>query len=231
MLLEDVEHRNVYIFGIVFVICFVIAAAVINYFTYSPEGEFAGWESILALVFWSVQYLPIFVFHKFAKWEIKDFGFVTNYKVFLILVLAAIIVLPHISNLPKSTFKNALIEAYARTGEEVLSRGFVYELAIKLFKNKKRPWIWAVVISSVMFTACHSQILLPTYHTSLTSVFELSLILALFRYWTGSTLFGIIFHIFVNEVGIYGILFGILIYYVVVLLAYKKGENVFAERT
>jgi len=226
MFLKNIGHRNTYVFGIVFTFCFLVFAAIINYFTWSPGLTEA---SYFVLIIWTLLYLPIFVFCKYADWEIKDFGYVLNYKVFTLTALAVVIIMFNIHKFPVINWKNALVETYARTGEEVFFRGFLYELILRLFKNKKRPWMWAILISSICFAIVHTQTFLPANQTTMISVFEAAVFLSLMRYWTGSILTGIVIHILVNSGSAYGVISGILFYYLFTLLAYIKGEEVFKK--
>ena len=223
---KNIAHRNTYIFGVVFTFCFLISAAIINYFTWSPGPTEPGFG---AFILWTFLYLPIFIFCKYADWKIKDFGYVLNYGVFALTALVVVIIMFNIHNFHINNLRNALVETYARTGEEVFFRGFLYELILRLFKNKKRPWIWAVLISSICFAGVHTQTFLPACHTTMISVFEAAVFLALLRYWTGSILPGIVINIAVNLGGASGVTLGILFYYLFTLLTHKRGERVFEK--
>ncbi|MEF3244727.1 MAG: CPBP family intramembrane metalloprotease [Caldisericaceae bacterium] len=240
---KEMSYRNTYIFGVVYALCFLISAAVINYFTWSPGPTEANSKLfIFAIIFWTLQYLPIFIFTKYADWKIKDFGYVLNYKVLaftaFVVVISMLTAIFNMHNLYVNyinvkSFINVLVETYARTGEEVFTRGFLYELIFRLFKNKKRPWLWAILISSICFAIVHTQTFLPESGTRMIDVFEAALLLSLIRYWTGSILPGIVIHIAIelrNLSGVIGAIFGILFYYLFVFLAYKKGEDVIEKR-
>src|SRR5574340_565579 len=105
------------------------------------------------------------------------------------------------------TWQSAAIEAFARTGEELFFRGFLYALLLKLFHTRKWPWLWAAVVSSILFAAVHTQGFQSTFLVStsgitagnnilgrLLNVFMSGLLIALLRYWSDSILPGALIH-------------------------------------
>ena len=221
MFLNNVEYKKTYSFGIIYTISFLIFGAILNYHTWSSEPMKVF--NIIDIGFWALLYLPMFIFSRYADWEINDFGFDLNYKVVVITVLLIIVFIINGAYITFNNWKISLIQMYARTGEELFFRGFIYMLGIKLFNNKKRPWLWAVMISSLSFAFVHTQTFLPEYNTNMIDIFLLAVVLSLFRKWTKSILPGIIIHVFLQS-NVFGMLSGVAVYYVVSLLAYRKKE-------
>ena len=224
---KDIKNPKLYTFGIVFILCFLIFAAIINYFTWSKGVNL----NIIYFVIWTLLYLPIFIFHKYSNWSIKDFGFDLNYKIITLTLLAFLLVIFNVSNLSIYNWKDSLIEMYARTGEELFFRGFIFMFVLKLFKNKKFPWIWAILISSICFTVVHTQTFLPNNNSTMIDIFLIAIGLSILRHWTKSILPGIIIHISSNSSSMFGIIIGIIFYYIFILVAYFKGEKYFERKT
>ena len=122
------------------------------------------------------------------------------------------------------TWEYSLIEAFARTGEELYFRGFTYLLVLRMFKHKKN-WLWAVILSSLAFTLVHSQIFPPEYRTSFFQVFITALFLAYLRHLTDSLLPGVTIHCFLKG-GLSTVLFGWGLYAMFVVVSYfKDGKD------
>ncbi len=170
--------------------------------------------------------MPFFIFVIAADWRIKEVGITLNKKVFLI-VLFSLVVGSYLYirgvDIQTEKWQYSLIEAFGRTGEELFFRGFVYTLVLKLYQDKKNPWKWAVLVSAVLFTAMHTQTLLPEYSTSIFQIFLISLVITYLRHLTDSILPGITLHCLLKG-GTYSVLFGWAIYVIFVFWSYCKGE-------
>lgn len=227
---RESEKRNVYAFGVIYIIGSLIVFAILNYFAWTtgPVTEL----TLLYFVSWTSFYVPLFIFYISAQWKVTETGFTVNKWVGIIVVLSLILggyvymKAPDIVVVEKWYY--SLIEAFARTGEEVYIRGFIYTLVLKLFQHKKKPWMWAVVLSSIVFAAMHTQTLLPEYGTSIFQIFLFALFTAYMRHLTGSILPGITIHCFLKG-GLAGALFGWFIYVLFVLLSYYRGEKIWSK--
>jgi membrane protease YdiL (CAAX protease family) len=192
--------------------------------------------SMIELLLWVLLYLPLGLMVMVAKWDVADFGFsiTTN------LSLAILFIVPVCSSITwgiQSSWLSAIIESFARTGEEIFFRGFLFALLLKVFAAKKKPWIWAVLISSVLFTFVHAQTFQPDFFANraesrayvvIERLFNLLLIavfLALLRHWTQSILPSAIIHGTLAS-GIITIPFCFLIYAIIVFIAYLRKEKV-----
>ncbi|UNC93883.1 CPBP family intramembrane glutamic endopeptidase [Candidatus Contubernalis alkalaceticus] len=116
-----------------------------------------------------------------------------------------------------------MIQVFARTGEELFFRGFLYTLIIKIFKHENKPWLWAIFLSSLLFALVHTQTFLPEYGTNMTTIFMIGYVLALLRKWTNSILPAIMIHVFVQS-NILGVIFSVIIYYLFISISYMKKE-------
>ena len=164
------------------------------------------------LILWASLYLPVIVLPLVARWKVADFGFSLSPT----LAIAALIVTVFcavITNAATTTWGSATLEAFARTGEEVFFRGFLITVFLRLFEGKRRPWLWAAILSSVLFTLVHTQTFqqsflsqhgspsTPAVYTIVERFLNLLLVafvLALIRVWTRSILPGAIAHSIVN---------------------------------
>jgi len=221
---DTLRDKKIYKVGVIYVIVYVILAAVANYFTWK-EGPVTE-LTLGILVSWGLLYLPFFIFVIAADWRIKEVGITLNKKVFLI-VLFSLVVGSYLYirgvDIQIGKWQYSLIEAFGRTGEELFFRGFVYTLVLKLYQDKKNSWQWAVLVSAVLFTAIHTQTLLPEYSTSIFQVFLISLVITYLRHLTDSILPGITLHCLLKG-GTYSVLFGWAIYVIFVFWSYCKGE-------
>lgn len=196
-----------------------------NYYTWT-HGVVQNISLIFVLV-WMALYVPLLVSHKYDNWKIKEFGFIVNYKVLLFLIFFLIILFSNKDIPLVIKWKSLFVEVFARTGEEIFFRGFLYTLFLKMFNSQKRPWIWAVVLSSVLFAMVHTQTLLPEYNSNMFDIFTIGISLALLRKWTGSILPAMLIHILIKSFNILGCILGIVFYFIFVLIAYLKKEEVF----
>lgn len=219
------ELQPIHTAGVILTAVSVIAFAIINYYTWTTDQiELPAY----ALICWTYLYVPLFLFHRFGHWKVYEFGFVLNGRVILICTLSLLIVVPlvvhNFGSLSGGQWRDSLIEAYARTGEELFFRGFIYLLVLKIVADRKYPWIWAVIFSSIAFSAVHTQILLPENQNTFSQVLLYALIMASLRYYTGSILPGVIIHCALGG-GPVSVVFGIAIYLLFVFLSHRKGED------
>jgi membrane protease YdiL (CAAX protease family) len=183
----------------------MVAGALLNYTQpndATPDAE-PPW---FAIFLWTMLYIPLLVLPVLAKWEIKELGFtITPFGIGLALFFA---VLCGGLYSQKTDFGfGPIAEAIARTGEELFFRGFLFMLLLKLFDKKRRPWLWAAIVSSIMFASVHTQTFQPAYIANygsgpaayfiisrLFDVFLTGFIFALIRYSTKSILPSSIVH-------------------------------------
>lgn len=225
-LLSDIPNRGVYKFGMAYIISITVIGAIANYFTWHRQFSSAVIETtlfIFEIIIWIALYVPMYVFMRRDAWKIEDFGFAANKR---LTVVSVILVLLIIIRLKADFSFNHMIffEAFARTGEELFYRGYIYGLVIKLSKRKENSWKWAVLISSFFFAIMHTQTFLPGNPLSMPDIFITALILGLFRHWTASILPGIIIHCATNG-GILCMFIGILIYLVVLAASLFFGKR------
>ena len=191
------------------------------------------------LIFWASLYLPVIVLPIAARWKVSDFGFALSPN----LTIAALMVTlfcATITNAIAATWGSGIMEALARTGEEVFFRGFLITFFIRLFYNKRRPWLWAAIISSILFALMHTQTFQQSYLSTygspydpviftiiqrLLNVFGMGLVLALLRVWTRSILPGAIAHSIISS-NILALPFVLVIYGLITFWAYRRGEQV-----
>ncbi len=85
----------------------------------------------------------------------------------------------------------SVLEAYARTSEELLFRGFLIGELIRLFRNSLRKNMWAAIVSSVVFAGMHTHhgLRLMILRTLSNSAFP-----GLIAVWTDSILLPIAIH-------------------------------------
>ena len=230
------SSRRDLILGIFFTASVVALGAYLNYtMPYDPNPVTS--PSTTQIILWFLLYVPLGLFTAITDWKIEDFGFSINYRTgfasILVLALCAPITLT--SEVP---WRSALIEAFARTGEEVFFRGFLFLLLLKVFSEKARPGMWAILISAIVFALVHTQ----TYQTSFTSnygsgpigyrifermlnIFLFGALFALVRHWTQSILPGVITHNLLKA-GVVALPFCLTIFAVLVFWAYRRGEAV-----
>ncbi|HSL45868.1 MAG TPA: CPBP family intramembrane glutamic endopeptidase [Anaerolineales bacterium] len=235
---DSASNKNKWIilaWGYVFL--FSVIAAHLNYTNpYHLTPSIMGYP-LGALVLWTGLYLPLLL-PIFAHWQVKDFGFSINPA----LVLASILIagLFAVVSRELTTWSTTMFESFARTGEEVFFRGFVYLLLLKALEKKQKPWLWAVIGSSVVFTLVHTQLLQAymsagaetgsaafVFVSRTLNIFLGGLIFALLRHWTKSILPGAIAHGVANG-GIMTILFVLLIYAMITYWAYVRKETIFS---
>jgi membrane protease YdiL (CAAX protease family) len=236
--LDESGSRRWLVWSGLYTVIVLVLAGILNYlepFTSDPIALPSLWQWII----WGSLYLPIVVLPVIASLKVTDFGFSLN--LFLALVIALILpICAYVSLTTLVSWRGALIEAFARTGEEVFFRGFLILLFSRLFRGKRRPWLWAVIVSSLLFALVHTQTFQPGYLAQygsssmpagyqvaerLLNVFGLALAFALLRVWTRSILPGAIAHSLLAG-GIAALPFVLLIYAVALIWAWRRGEPV-----
>lgn len=223
-MLTGLFQKNEYKYGTIYVFLFVILAAILNYFM---NPDYNGSRVIIFILIWTLLYIPMLFYIIKFKWKISDFGFIINIKILMLIALAAVIDIIYIKlyvHISSGKIYIALLETYARTGEEILFRGFSYSLLLKIFSEKKRPYMWAIIISSLLFALLHTQTFLPGHGSDMLGKFAIAVLLAALRYWTGSIAFGVIFHCGVNG-GSISLLSGIIVYLIISLFPYKRSRT------
>ena len=142
-------------FSLLFAVCFFLIGACLIYVApYLPRQALL--TRIVPGLLWSSAYLPLIILPWKAQWNVEDIGFAFNWKAGLVtIVIALILVLAGSSR--ELLWSNAAMEAFARTAEEVFFRGFLFTLIFRLTTSKPRPWMWAIVGSSLAFTLVHTQ--------------------------------------------------------------------------
>ena len=216
----------------------IVLAGVLNY-TQPYSNEPVTSPTIWMILLWGLLYLPVIALPLLAKWKVTDFGFTLNPILALVGLLFAVFC-GFMTASVRITWSSAVFEAYARTGEEVFFRGFLIFLFIRLFATQRRPWLWAAVLSSVLFTLVHTQTFQASFLSSysapttpaaykiferLLNVFIIALGLALLLVSTRSILPGAIIHCFLNA-GPYTLLFVLILYFGMTGWARLRGEQV-----
>lgn len=178
---------------------------------------------------WITLYVPLLVFPFIPSWQVREFGFAVNKRAVWLAIICAILCYPAARS-AQISIQSAAIEAFARTGEEIFFRGFLYLLVYRLAKTKTRPWLWSVIISALLFALIHTQNFQDDFNfqaiNAVFQVFLVSIAFAATRAWSGSILPGIVMHTAINQDGLVSVLFGFVIYIVITVWAYYRGENI-----
>ena len=228
------------IIGVLLSVSVVTVGAYLNFVTpYDPYR--VTLPSTTAFILWLVFYLPLALFTVKADWNIEDFGFSINYRANFASIIVLALVAPITMNL-QVPWRSALIEAFARTGEEVFFRGFLFLLVFRVFSEKARPGMWAVLISALVFALVHTQAFQASYFENVSmsrsflivqrlfNIFLIGALFALIRHWTQSILPGVIAHCLMNG-GLVTLPFCLAIFAGLVFWAHKRGENVLSGIT
>lgn len=218
---ED-QERRANISALIYVGVLMVVGAVINYFTYSPNPVHTVSSGMFLL--WMALYGPLFVYVLWAKWPVPDFGFTSNWRLLLVLVAMGLILLLNFDKNAIPQEHRAFVIGFARTGEELFSRGFVYALMLRLGHKWKRRELWAIVLSSLIFTLVHTHTFRPDYRSTMLDVFFIAMVFAWARHWTRSILPGVLVHCGI-QAGIPGMLWGSLIYAIITLWGYLRKES------
>jgi membrane protease YdiL (CAAX protease family) len=233
---HDVSQDRWELIGIGYVLLILVIAGYVNY-TEPYEPKAAVTPALDAILLWASLYIPLLVFPIAAKWEVRDFGFSINPAVILISLLLSGIC-AYSTQMITTTWYGALSEAFARTGEELFFRGFLFLLLLKIFGKKRRPWLWATLCSALGFTLIHTQTFQADVIAQLGpgpvafvvaqrlfNIFLPGVALALLRHWTKSILPGSIIHSMAYG-GIGTLPFVLIIYAIITYWAYGRKENV-----
>lgn len=209
---------------------------------YSPEP--ATTANFWTLFFWGLLYVPVIVLpltttaNTVKPWRVTGFGFTLN--VFMVVVSVVCVLLLAALKTPSITWTSAILEAFARTGEEVFFRGFLLALFARLFEQKRHPRRWAILLSALIFTLIHTQTFRPEFgewyssaymplayriFERLLNLFLTALEIALLCAWTRSVLPVAILHSALNS-SILTLPFVLLIYGLITFWAHKRGEQV-----
>ena len=230
MQIDNDKTSRLYKVSILYTLILIIIAAIANYFTWDTVYESAivnAFLLVLTIAMWIALYIPVPVLMIKADWKISDFGFVINKGTFIASFAVGALMLIRLGwTFRFDLIQYTIIEAFARVGEELFFRGFIFTLALKLLKGKENSVLWAILISSVLFAIVHTQTFLPSNHLTMIDIFISGLIMVIIRYFTGSILSGIITHLAGNA-GVLGMVFGILIYCIVIIVvraSRKKSE-------
>ena len=223
-LIANIKSDRSLLIGIIYVIFICSVGGLVNH--YNEELADIGWIStLLPYVIWTLLYLPLVYFVAKGRWNIKDFGFKLNIES----IILSIIIILFFAFFKTETIKNNLYftkiisEAFARTGEEVFFRGFVYLLIIKLFSGKKHISIWAIILSSIIFAVIHTQ---PGREFAGLSLFITVVgLLAIPRWLTNSILPCVVIHLLMNSSLITAVI-GIMIFLIIIFIGLIRGENV-----
>ncbi len=225
MKLKRLNITRFYRLSLIYTFTLLLIVGIGNYYTWI-DGIVTS-INLLFVLGWLALYFPLFISYKYDHWEIKEFGFIVNYKTVLFLIVFLILLFSN-NGIPLTiNWKSLFLETFSRTGEELFFRGFLYVLFLKIFNNQNKPWIWAVVLSSLLFSMVHTQTLLPEYNSTMFDIFTIGIVLALLRKWSGSILPCILIHILIKSFNILGCILGIIFYFMFVLVAHFKKEKVF----
>jgi membrane protease YdiL (CAAX protease family) len=235
---DEVGGRPWLVWSSLYVVVILALICYLNYtepYSNDPVTSF----DFRALIFWGLLYLPVIILPIVAGRKVIEFGFTLN----PFLALASLLIVAMCAySFPTDmiTWQSALIEAFARTGEEIFFRGFLFVLFTELFRNKHRPWLWAAIASSILFALAHTQTFqsgflaqygspsLPIafqFFQRFLNLFGLALVFALIRVWTHSILPGAIAHS-LSKASIATLPFVLLIYGIVTLWAHWRAESV-----
>jgi membrane protease YdiL (CAAX protease family) len=224
--------------GIGYAILLTLVGGYLNYVV-PYDGAPTVIPSYQALMLWAMLYVPVLVLVIFARREVKDFGFSVSPTAILAAVFFAALCVPALAA-RTATWVGAISEAFARTGEELFYRGFLFTLLLRVFAKKRRPSLSAAVFSSLCFAAVHTQTFQAAYFASETgpraflivqrlfNVFLIGFAFALLRRWTGSILPGSIVHSMLQG-GPLTLPFVLLLHAAIVVWAVLRKEQVFSR--
>lgn len=214
----------------------------IHPYTVGPVAASEFWM-ILA---WSLLYLPILVLPLVAApdviqpWRLTEFGFTLNRRMALLSCAVILFIVVTMWGQPL-TWISAVLEAFARTGEEVFFRGFLIVLLTRLCAARRRPQIWAIGLSALLFALMHTQTFRPEFREWYSSAYmplvyrilermwNLVLIGVGFAFlytWTRSILPIALIHSALNARSPLVLPFVLLIYGAFTFWAHKRGERV-----
>lgn len=214
----------------------ILLVSVTNYIIPYAPGPFSRLPPIHSVIAWALLYVPLLAAFHTPGWKTEKFGFVLNPRlgITMLLLFPVSIMMGGIS---QTHWWGALIEAIARSGEEIFFRGFLYLLVLKIFAGRSKDWLWAVFLTSLVFALIHTQTFQSTYFSAqvslstgylivqrLLNVFLLGLFFSLLRHWTQSILPGVMVHTALKG-GPLALIFGILIYFLITILVVERSKG------
>lgn len=180
-------------------------------------------------------YVPLVVLTLLGRWRFAEFGILLGSRVFVASALALVVTLPVLFTVAVD-LRAGIVEGFARFGEELFFRGFLFALVLGVSRASLRPWLWAVIVSSAAFTLVHTQTFQPAYFRTdlptplwflimqrLLNVFLIAVVFALVRRWSGSILPAVIVHTALNG-GLTAVATGVVLYAVLLLWAAGRRE-------
>lgn len=204
--------------GLGFLLAYSALAAFLNYLsTLQPASaghETNEWVLALGWVAVILFYVPIYGAFVYSvrhwKWSLEEWGFGLRGRAWLSIGLAFLALLLVWLPLPstqsgsvqlgdldhlRAIYSQAgvprlLFEGYARIAEELLYRGFALVLFQRMFSPSRYSWLWAVLLSSALFTLVHTHRVPQMLQLFLGT----SVPLAAFTIWTHSISFALVFH-------------------------------------
>ena len=224
--------------GMAYAFFVFIIGAIVNYkepFDANPDIS----PKPIHIFLWVLLYLPIIFVPIIYHWKLSDVGFSIT-PISILLTLFFIISCSLMTAEKSVSLYGIFSEALARTGEEFFFRGYIFLLVKIIFNNNRRPWVWAVIISSICFTLVHTQTFQPSYFTSgtesmtvfivqrLLNVFMVGIVLALIRYFSKSILPCSVAHAVLTG-GAFTVPFVIVIYALPALWDFKRNGNRFPD--
>lgn len=238
----DTNQLRAYRYSFAYAIAVTIGGAIANLMAPYDPGSPTGLDpSVLAM--WLALYLPALILPSIYGWQVRDFGWGLGaiglaVSVLVVGLCGGFIRLKAGFGIPEAAF-----EAFARTGEEVFSRGFVYLLVERACRNWRYPWIWAVIASSLLFAAMHTTSFNAVFMVGregtpvayviaerFASVFIGGVMFGLLRASTGSIISGAFVHA-ITSGGVLAAPFVLLIVAGMVLWGCRRGEPLFDEIT
>lgn len=222
----------------IYALIFLALVGYLNFVTpYSAEPTVN--PSFWQIVVWGLLYVPVLALSLVAKRNVVDFGFTLSPQLALAFVLVSMLC-AFFSKGSGTSWLGACIEAIARTGEEIFFRGFLFDIFYQLLSNRRWPWLWAAIASSVIFASIHTQTFQQSFLNEngypatpaifiifqrLINVFGLALVFASLRVVTRSILPGAIAHSIANG-GIFVVPFVLVIYFLAILWAHARRERI-----
>lgn len=211
-------------------------SAVANFRT-PYESSTTSSPTISQILLQGLLFVPFFVFALFRDWNFKEFGFLLNPRAALSALLIVGVLVPSFLNYYNYPLIG-VVEGFARFGEELFFRGFLFVLVAVLFRGRSKPWLWATIISSACFALVHTQVFQPTYFSAiangtrfflvaqrLVNVFLAGMALALLRHWSRSLLPPIVVHTALNG-GLIAIAVGVVMFGAFLVWAIVRNERV-----
>ncbi len=175
--------------NLLYVLGVTILAGVLNWLFRNTPAMPTGIHLVVALLAYPLMWGSVFVAQHTQGRKLTEYGLDLNVKVFVGAAVTDMFLLawPWSDN----SVAKSVVEAYARTSEELLFRGFLIGELVRLFRDSHRKNMWAAIVSSVVFAGMHTHhgLRLMILRTLPNSVF-----LGLIAVWTDSILLPIAIH-------------------------------------